>query len=76
MREIEQQIIMSEKSPAMTHPLVNYLHYDGMTEFGKDILLGQAAEIPHLGNHTERYLQELSTLTRSLPEQAQPITLE
>ena len=60
----------------MKPPLVNHLHYDGMTDYGKDILLRQAAEIPHLDNHTKRHLQELSALTLLLPNQAQHIILE
>ena len=55
--EIEQRGIMSENSPAMTYPLVNHLHFDGMADYGNDILLGQAADIPHLDNHTKIYLQ-------------------
>ena len=67
---------MSEKFPAMISPLVNHLHFDGITKYGNDILLVRAADIPHLDIHTKIYLQELSTLTCSLPDQAQPISLE
>ena len=59
----------------MTPPLVNHLHYDGMTDYGNDILLRQAEDTPHLENHTKIYFQELSTLTLQLPDQSQPITL-
>ena len=27
---------MSENSPAMTSPLVNHLHFDGITEYGNE----------------------------------------
>ena len=60
----------------MTSTLVNHLHFDGMTDYGNDILIGQAADIPHLDNHTKRYLQELAAITRPLPEQSEPISLE
>ena len=60
----------------MTTPLVNHLHFDGMTEYGNYIILRQAADIPHLDNHTKRYLQELAAITRPLPEQSEPIPLE
>ena len=60
----------------MTPHLVNHLHYDGITDYGNDILLGQAVDIPHLENNTKRLLQELAAITRSLPDQAQPISLE
>ena len=67
---------MSEKSPHMTPPLVNHLLYDGMTDYGNNILLGQAADIPHLDNYTKIYLQGLVALTRSLPNQANLISLK
>ena len=67
---------MSEKSPTMTYPPVNHLHFDDMTDYGNDILLRQAADIPQLDNHTKSYLQEISTIRRSLHDQAQPISLE
>ena len=64
------------KPSDMTSPLVNHLNLDGMTDYGNYILLGQAADIPHLENHTKRYLQELAALTRFLPGQSQPISVE
>ena len=76
MIEIEKRSRIPEKSPAMTPHLVNHLHYDGMIDYGNNILIGQASDIPHLDNHTKRYPQELSALTRSLPNQEQPIILE
>ena len=60
----------------MTYPIVNHLHYDVMKDYGNNVLLVQAEDIPHLNNHTKRYFQELSAITRSLPDQAQPISLE
>ena len=76
MIEIEQNSRMSGKPPAMIPPLVNHLHFDGMTDYGNNILIVQAADILHLENHTKWYLQELAGLTQSLPDQAQPISLE
>ena len=76
MREIEQQSIMSEKFSAMTPTLVDHLHFDGMTYYGNEILLVQAADIPYLDIYTKIYLQELAALTRSLPKKPQPIPLE
>ena len=55
---------------------MNHVHYDSMAYYGNNILLWHAADIPHLDNHTKIYLQELSTLTSSLPDHAQHITLE
>ena len=73
MREIEQRIRISEKFLAMTLPLVNHLHFNGVTDYGNNILLGQAADIPHLEIYTKRYLQDLASLTCLLPNKAQPI---
>ena len=58
------------------YTLVNHLHFDGMTEYGNEIILGKAAGILHLDIHTKRYLQDLVEITRSLPDQAQTISLE
>ena len=76
MREIKQQSRISRKSPAMKTPLVNHVQFDGMTEYVKNILLGQAADILHLDNHTKRYLQEKASITRLLPDEWEPIYLE
>ena len=57
----------------MTFPLVKNFHFDGMLNYGNNILLGQAADILHLENHTKRRLQQLAALTRSLPDQVQQI---
>ena len=55
---------------------MKHLHFDGTTYYINAIILVQAADILHLGNHTKRYLQEIAALTRSLPYKAQPISLE
>ena len=60
----------------MTSPLVNHLHFNGMTDYGKNILLVQAEDIPHLDMYTKRYLQDIVYLTRSIPNKSQPIYLE
>ena len=76
MKETEQRIRISENSPAMTSPLVNQLHFDGINDYGNDIILGQATDIPHLDNHTKIYLWELATLTHTLPNEYQTISLK
>ena len=60
----------------MTPPLVSHLKFDGMTKYGIDILLGRASEIPDLDLHTRRYLHHIYTITRSLPGESHPISLE
>ena len=73
MREIEQQSKIYLKYTAMKTPLANHLHFDGMTKYGNGILLRQAEDIPEIDPHTKIYLCKISTITRSLPEQVQPI---
>ena len=60
----------------MKTPLINHLLYNGMTDYGNNIDLGKASDIPHLDKYTKIFLQELSALTLSLPNQAHPIYLE
>ena len=68
MKEIEQLSRMSEKYPAMTTPLVNHLHFDGMVEYGNTILLGQAVGISDLELYTKICLDKLAEKNRSLPD--------
>ena len=39
---------MSENSHAMTSPLIHHLEYNGMIDYGDQILLGTAQQIPEL----------------------------
>ena len=75
MREIEQHSRISENL-FVTSPLVNHLHFVGMTQYVNNIILVQDEEIPNLNTHTKRYLQEIAPLTHSHSDQAQPIFLE
>ena len=75
MREIEKYSRIYEKNPAMITPLVNHLHFDGMTQYGNDILLGIIADIPDLEPLTRSYINYISTTTPSLPDQDHPISL-
>ena len=59
----------------MTSPLVKHLRFDGMTYYINNIILVQAADIPHLDNHTKIYLQELASLKRTLLDKYQPTPL-
>ena len=76
MRDTEQRSISSEKYLSITTPLVNHLNFDGMTKYSNYIILGRAVEIPDLDPYTRIYLNQISTITRSLPDQDQPISLE
>ena len=60
----------------MTTTLVNHLHFDGMNEYRNDILLGKVADISELDPHKKIYLCKIAAITSSLPDQAQPISLE
>ena len=59
---------MSEKSPAITTPLVNHLNFYDMNKYGNYILIGIAAGIPDLDTYTRQCLHQISTITLSLPE--------
>ena len=45
---------MPEKSPDITTPSVNHLNFASVTQYGNDILLVTAAEIPDLEPYTKK----------------------
>ena len=54
MKEIEQHSIISETLHGMIPPpLVNHLNFDGMADYGDNILLDLASEVPDLKPHTK-----------------------
>ena len=75
MRDIKKHSRMPGKPLAMKALLVNHLNFDGMAKYDSDILLVRAVEIPNIDPYTRRYFYQLSTITRSLPDQSQPISL-
>ena len=60
----------------MAPPLVNHLHFDGMTEYGNIIILGISEDIPDLDPHTRIYINEIATTTPYINDEAQHISLE
>ena len=44
---------MLEDFPVMNPTLVNKLNFDGMNEYGKNLLLGTAPEINDIDSHTK-----------------------
>ena len=75
IKEIEKHIRMPEKSLDITTPSVNHLNFASVTQYGNDILLVTAAEIPDLEPYTKN-LNKLDTMNSSLPDQIQPTPLE
>ena len=55
---------------------MKHLHFNGMTDYGNKIIMGQAADILHMDSYTKSYLQEVAAPTRYLPDKYQPIYLE
>ena len=76
MKETYHRIRMSEKSPAMTPPLIQHLEYNSMIDYGDQILLGTAQKIPELEADTNNFLPELVSITGSLPDKAEPLPIE
>ena len=78
MKDIEQHIIISEMLPGMIPPpppLVNHLNFYGMADYGDNILLDLASEVPDLKPHTTT-LQYLASTTLLIPENSQTIYLK
>ena len=60
----------------MIPPFVNKLNFNGMVEYGNKILLGTASDINNTNIHTKSYLRHLTKVTKSLPYNALPTSLE
>lgn len=73
MTEIGGRSRMSERTPGMIPPLVNLLHYDGITEFGDELLRGRAPTVEGIDDHTQAYLDQLKSVSGLLPEPASPV---
>ena len=67
---------MLEQSPFTTPPLIQHQGYNGMIDYGDQILLGTAQKIPELEADTNNFLQELVSITGSLSEKYEPLSLE
>ena len=76
MKEIDNLSRMLEQSPAMIPPLIQHLEYNGMSDYGDQIILGTAHKIPELEADTNNFLQKLVSITGSLPDKAEPLSLE
>ena len=60
----------------MIHTLVNHLNFNGIYDYGDDIILGSAAEISDINLCTKGYLYHLPSITHSLPDNYQQIPIE
>ena len=67
---------MSDKPPAMNPPLIKHLEYNGMTDYRYQILLDTEQKIPKLEADTKKFLQKLISVTGSLPDKSEPLSLE
>eukprot|EP00957_Ditylum_brightwellii_P093160 7092939-Ditylum_brightwellii.AAC.1 len=59
MVEVAQRSRMSEESPPMTAPRVYDLQYNGITQYGDDLLLGTAPDRAEIDPYTQAYLDQL-----------------
>ena len=67
MKELSRRIRLSKQSPPMTPPLLKYVEYDGMTEFGNQLLLGIEPEWG-IGNfHTKKPLRHVKSSMGEIP---------
>ena len=77
MEEISKKISrIYGNPPTTTTLLVNKPNFSGMTEYINNTLLGRASELDNIEPHTQSYLRHLSTITKSIPDNATPIPLE
>ena len=67
---------MLGQSPTITPPLIQHLEYNGITDYGDQIILGTAQKIPELEADTNNFLQKIVSITGSLPNKAYPLSLE
>lgn len=76
MNEIDGRSRMSQGSPPMTEPLVNLLHFHGMTRFGDEILKGIHQAPQSLDSPSKILLENLQAVNSSLPEPALPFPFQ
>ena len=76
MEEIGNNSRLSEKSPPMNSLLVNKLGYNGMTDWGDDILNGEDIGEEMGDVHTRNFLNHLKPVTGALPDSYTRITLD
>ena len=76
MKKTIQHRRMPIESTWMTPNLVYHLNFDGMTNYGNNLLLGPAAEIKHPDSHKKGYLNHLAPITHSIPDHAKPVPIK
>eukprot|EP00957_Ditylum_brightwellii_P114493 8729893-Ditylum_brightwellii.AAC.1 len=64
---------MSEETPPMVSPLVDYLGYTGITDYADKILQGTAEKLDGINEYTQAYLDQLRAVDRVLEDTVQPV---
>ena len=59
MKEVDRRSRMSEETPPMVSPLVDYLGYTGITDYADQILQGTTEKLDGIDEHTQAYLDQL-----------------
>ena len=73
MKEIDHRSRMSEQSPAISPLLIKHLKYNGMTDYGDQILLSTTHKIPELESDTNNFLQKMVSINGSPPDKSEPL---
>ena len=72
MKEIDHRSRMSEQSPAISPLLIKHLKYNGMTDYGDQILLSTTHKIPELESDTNNFHQNWSPSSALFPKNMNP----
>eukprot|EP00957_Ditylum_brightwellii_P100130 7630682-Ditylum_brightwellii.AAC.1 len=73
MKEVDRRSGMSEETPPMVSPFVDYLGYTGITDDADMILQGTAEKLDGIDEYTQAYLEQLRAVDGVLEDTAQPV---
>eukprot|EP00957_Ditylum_brightwellii_P201641 15326568-Ditylum_brightwellii.AAC.1 len=71
MEEVAQRSRMSEESPPMQPPLIEFLEYNGITDYADQILTGTAPPVHGIDEYTQAYMNQLVSVKGVLPKQTE-----
>ena len=73
MEDIFSRSGISENTPPMTEPLVQILAYNGITEWGDNMLLGEEVDNTSGNLHTRKFLKHLNSVAGDILENTLPL---
>ena len=68
MKEIGRRRKLLEESPGMTPPIGDMLNFNGVVEYGNNLLLRVAPEINDIDPRTKAYLHHIADITKKFPD--------